>query len=225
MSSFDGKDVWIFDLDNTLYPAECNLFAQVADKMNEFIVCFLGIDVDAAKELRRDYYLRYGTTMAGLMENNNLQPDEFLEFVHDIDHAVLEKNTALADGISQLPGKRYIYTNGSRKHAEGVAGKVGVLHLFDDIFDIKDSNYIPKPHGDAFDLFLKRHDVDPLSAAMFEDLPHNLETAHELGMTTVLVHSVYDDHPSQGEINDGADLPPHIHHRTDNLAEFLTTIV
>ncbi|MGI9408130.1 MAG: pyrimidine 5'-nucleotidase, partial [Hyphomicrobiaceae bacterium] len=135
MTTFDGKDVWIFDLDNTLYPAECNLFALVADKMNEFIENFLGVDTEGAKNIRRDYYLKYGTTLAGLMEVNNLEPDGFLEFVHDIDHSALDANAPLAEAIGKLPGRRYIYTNGSRGHAEGVAGKIGVLDLFDDIFD------------------------------------------------------------------------------------------
>ncbi len=224
MTTFEGKDVWIFDLDNTLYPAECNLFALVADKMNLFIQDFLGVDVEGAKKIRREYYLKYGTTLAGLMEVNKLEPDGFLSFVHDIDHSSLEENRPLAEAIGKLPGKRYIYTNGSRGHAEGVAGKVGVLDLFDGIFDIKDANYIPKPHRDAFDIFLKKHDIDPLAAAMFEDLPHNLETAHCLGMTTVLVHSTYDDHPSQKEVTGQSDLPEHIHHRTDNLAGFLAAM-
>lgn len=224
MTTFDDKSVWIFDLDNTLYPAECDLFSQVSDKMNIFIQDYLKIDLDAAKAIRREYYLTYGTTLAGLMEVNGLHPDGFLEFVHDIDHSALDENKPLADAIANLPGRKLIYTNGSTGHAEGVARKIGILDLFDGIFDIKAANYIPKPHANAFDMFLAKHDVSPASAAMFEDLPHNLEPAHALGMTTVLVHSTYDDHPSQEEVKDPNNLPPHIHHRTEDLTEFLTAL-
>ncbi len=224
MTTFDNKNTWVFDLDNTLYPAECDLFSQVSDKMNIFIQDYLKIDLNAAKTIRRDYYLKYGTTLAGLMEVNGLQPDAFLDFVHDIDHSVLTENKPLRAAIDRLPGRKLIYTNGSTGHAEGVAGKIGILDLFDGIFDIKASNYIPKPRTEAFNMFLLHHDVEPKSAAMFEDLPHNLEPAHALGMTTVLVHSTYDDHPSQNDVKDGKPLPSYIHHRTKDLTQFLSEL-
>ena len=222
--NFVNLDTWVFDLDNTLYPAESNLFAQVADKMNVFIERRFNMTPDEARTLRRDYYLEFGTTLAGLMERHQVDPDEFLAFVHDIDHSGIPMDEPLADAIAALPGKKLIYTNGSRAHAEAVAGKVGVLHLFDEIFDIKDSDYIPKPHQAAFDKFLRDHGVDPKRSAMFEDLPHNLETAHTVGMTTVLVTSSYDDHPSQGEVKAGEPLPEHVHFVTDKLSDFVAGI-
>ncbi|MBI1385191.1 MAG: pyrimidine 5'-nucleotidase [Rhizobiales bacterium] len=221
---FAGIDVWIFDLDNTLYPAECNLFPQVADRMNLFIERRFGFSPDEARRMRRDYYLEFGTTLAGLMQRHAVEPDEFLHFVHDIDHSVLAPAPELAAAIARLPGRRYIFTNGSRGHAEAVAGKVGVLDLFDDVFDIKAANYVPKPHRSAFDLFLSRHGLEGARAAMFEDLPHNLVTAHELGMTTVLISSSMEDHPSQREIGEWDAPPDHIHHVTDDLAGFLSAI-
>lgn len=221
MSTFDDTSVWVFDLDNTLYPAECDLFTLVSDKMNIFIQDFLKVDLDEAKRVRREYYLKYGTTLAGLMEVNDMEPDGFLDFVHDIDHSLLEENVPLAKAIARLPGRKLIYTNGSTGHAEGVAGKIGILDQFDGIFDIKAANYVPKPKMDAFDMFLAKHNVAPTTAAMFEDLPHNLEPAHARGLTTVLVHSSYDDHPSQADVKDGAELPPYIHHRTEDLTAFL----
>ena len=147
MTTFDDRNVWVFDLDNTLYPAECDLFSLVSDKMNEFIQNCLKVDLETAKSIRREYYLTYGTTLAGLMKVHNVQPDGFLDFVHDIDHSVLEENQSLRAAISRLPGRKLIYTNGSTSHAEGVAGKIGILDLFEDIFDIKASNYIPKRTG------------------------------------------------------------------------------
>ena len=224
MERFHDKDVWVFDLDNTLYPAESNLFAQVADKMNLFIERRFAMTPDEARKMRRDYYLAYGTTLAGLMKKHDVDPDEFLAFVHDIDHSGIPHDAPLADAICALPGRKLIYTNGSRAHAEAVASKVGVLEHFDDIFDIKDSNYVPKPHQTAFDAFLDKHGVNPRRSAMFEDLPHNLETAHAIGMTTVLVTSSYPDHPSQEDVKEGEPLPEHVHFTTDNLAAFVAGI-
>ncbi|MEE9587473.1 MAG: pyrimidine 5'-nucleotidase [Hyphomicrobiaceae bacterium] len=221
---FGETDVWIFDLDNTLYPAESNLFVQVAERMNTYIEELLDIDADAARQIRRQYYLDYGTTLAGLMDRHGVCPDTFLDYVHDIDHSPLEHNEPLAAAISVLPGRRFIFTNGSRRHAEQVAAKVGVLHLFEDIYDIKSAEYVPKPHRTAFDIFLKSHGVAPAGSAMFEDLPHNLETAHDLGMVTVLVTSPVGVHPSQREIGAWQRLPAHIHHVTEDLAGFLTGI-
>ena len=222
-SAFNAVDTWIFDLDNTLYPAECNLFPQVAERMNTFIEDRFSLSPDAARKMRRDYYLEFGTTLAGLMERHRVDPDVFLDYVHDIDHSVLEPAPRLAAAIEQLPGRRFIFTNGSRGHAETVADKVGVLHLFEDVFDIKAADYIPKPHRRAFDMFLSNHDIAPTAAAMFEDLPHNLVTAHDLGMATVLVTSSFDDHPSQGEFDED-DPPDHVHHVTDDLAAFLEQV-
>ena len=221
---FAETDTWIFDLDNTLYPAGSNLFVQVADRMNTFIEDLLDVDAEAARRLRRDYYLQYGTTLAGLMDRHGVPPDEFLDYVHDIDPSPLQLDEALAAAIDELPGRRFIFTNGSRHHAEQVAAKVGVLHLFEDIYDIKAAGYIPKPNRSAFDVFLKTHKVEARGAAMFEDLPNNLETAHELGMVTVLVTSNCGEHPSQDEINAWTKPPDHVHHVTEDLTEFLNDI-
>jgi putative hydrolase of the HAD superfamily len=225
LNQFRQTETWIFDLDNTLYPAECNLFAQLDQRMGAFISELLGVSREEAKRIQKDYYHRYGTTLAGLMREHGLAPERFLEFVHDIDLAPVCEAPALGAALERLPGKKYIFTNGSRRHAERVAAKLGVLHHFDDLFDITACNYVPKPSAEAYNAFLKAHGVAARAAAMFEDLPHNLESPHALGMATVLVHSPFYDHPSQRAMAEWRALPAHIHHVTNDLTRFLEEIL
>ncbi|WP_409561763.1 pyrimidine 5'-nucleotidase [Hyphomicrobium sp. MC8b] len=220
---FDHVETWIFDLDNTLYPASCDLFAQVDQRMSAFIAKTLGVPREHARHLQKAYYRQFGTTLAGLMKVHKLQPGPFLEYVHDIDLSVVPELPDLAVAIAALPGRRLIFTNGSRRHAENVAQKLGVLHLFEDICDIAALDYVPKPEREAFDRMLKLHAVSGARAAMFEDMPHNLEPASSLGMTTVLVHSDYIDHPAQLKVREWRELPEHVHYLTRDLTGFLTT--
>lgn len=221
---FDATKTWIFDLDNTLYPAECNLFAQVDRRMGEFIAQYLGVPYEYARHLQKSYYRQYGTTLCGLMQVHKLDPKPFLDYVHDIDLSVVPEHPELAAAIERLPGRRLIFTNGSRRHAERVAEKLGVLHLFEDICDIAACEFVPKPSPDAFARMTSRHGVDPQTAAMFEDMPQNLEAPHALGMTTVLVHSSYYDHPIQLKIRQWREPPEYVHHMTEDLAGFLTQV-
>jgi len=218
---FNHVDTWIFDLDNTLYPASCNLFAQVDVRMSEYIAKTIGVPREHARHLQKAYYRQFGTTLAGLMKVHKLPPGPFLEYVHDIDLSVVPEMPDLGVAIASLPGRRLIFTNGSRRHAENVARKLGVLDLFEDICDIAALDYVPKPERDAFDRLLKLHAVAAPQAAMFEDMPHNLEPASTLGMTTVLVHSDYIDHPAQLKIREWRELPWHIHYLTRYLTAFL----
>jgi putative hydrolase of the HAD superfamily len=220
---FGQVDAWIFDLDNTLYPASCDLFAQVDQRMSDFIAKSLGVPRAHARHLQKAYYRQFGTTLAGLMKVHKLPPGPFLEYVHDIDLSVVPELPDLAAAIEALPGRRLIFTNGSRRHAENVARKLGVLHLFEDICDIAALDFIPKPERESFDRMLKLHAVMPARAAMFEDMPHNLEPASSLGMTTVLVHSDYIDHPAQLKVREWRELPGHVHYLTRDLTEFLKT--
>ena len=219
---FQATRAWIFDLDNTLYPAECNLFQQVDQRMGEFIARYLGVPFAHARHLQKTYYRQFGTTLAGLMKVHKLEPHAFLAYVHDIDLSGVSEVPGLRDEIAALPGRRLIFTNGSHRHAERVAEKLGVLDLFEDICDIAACDYIPKPSADAFERMIRRHDVAPGEAAMFEDMPMNLEVPHTLGMTTVLVHSSYLDHPAQLQMQTWDALPDHIHHMTLDLAGFLS---
>jgi putative hydrolase of the HAD superfamily len=218
---FRETRAWIFDLDNTLYPAECNLFAQVDHRMGEYIAKYLGVPYAYARHLQKSYYRQFGTTLSGLMRVHKMEPGPFLEYVHDIDLTPVAESPELRRAIERLPGRRLIFTNGSRRHAERVAEKLGILPLFEDICDIAACEFVPKPERDAFDRMIGQHGVDPAKSAMFDDMPHNLEAPHMLGMTTVLVRSSYMDHPVQEEMRRWQGLPEHIHHSTEDLVQFL----
>lgn len=213
---------WIFDLDNTLYPAECNLFAQIDERMGSFIADLLDVDRVEARKVQKDYYYRYGTTLNGLMREHKLDPHIYLDYVHDIDHSVLPHMPELHTALTSLPGRKFIFTNGSAKHGEDVATALGIIDAFDAIFDIAAAEFTPKPNKPAYEEFLKQHNVQPQSSVMFEDLHPNLKVPHELGMATVLVHSNYEDHPAQKERLNWDDLPDYIHHETFDLTHFLS---
>src|SRR5207237_1196565 len=192
---FETTRVWIFDLDNTLYPADCNLFAQVDQKMGEFISRYLGVPFVYARHLQKTYYRQFGTTLCGLMKVHRMDPKPFLDYVHDLDLTVM------------------------REHPERAAGKLGVLQCFEGIFDIADADYVPKPTASCYDQFCRVHAVEAAASAMFEDMPHNLQAPHALGMTTVLVRSDANyDHPVQQMIRAWLEPPEHVHHMTHDLA-------
>jgi len=219
-SDFGRVDSWVFDLDNTLYPHHL-LWQQVDDRIRSFIVDFLKVSPDEAFRVQKDYYKRYGTTMRGLMTEHALNSDEYLDYVHEIDHSVLEPNPALGAILQKLPGRKLILTNGTRKHADAVMKKLEVHEHFEDIFDIVAAELEPKPSAKIYERFLARHQVDPAKAAMFEDLARNLAVPHALGMITVLV--VPGDKPKVVRENwelEGRD-DPHIDHVTDDLTGFL----
>jgi putative hydrolase of the HAD superfamily len=211
-------DAWVFDLDNTLYPAHCDLFAQIDQRMTEFVSRTLSLPPVEAKALQKRYYAEHGTTLSGLMAVNRVHPDAFLDYVHDIDLAPLDGAPDLAAALSALPGKRFVFTNGSQRHAEQVMKKLKIDHLFDDVFDIIAANYLPKPKEEAFDLFFERTGAEPKTSAMFEDLARNLVPAHARGMTTVLVKGGKDWGPSPGE---HPGHPAHVHHMAEDLGQFL----
>jgi putative hydrolase of the HAD superfamily len=222
--AFAHTRLWIFDLDNTLYPAECNLFAEIDRRMAAFIQDLLGLDPVAARKVQKELYYEHGTTLSGLMVEHDVKPEVFMNFVHDIDLSPLAYAPELADAISGLEGRKFIFTNGSTRHAERVAAKLGILDTFDGIFDIAAGGYVPKPKPQAFARFLEFCGGSGCKAAMFEDLPHNLEAAHDLGIVTVLVRSSYLDHPSQHALHAADALPAHIHFETTDLTAFLNRI-
>jgi putative hydrolase of the HAD superfamily len=224
-SGFKHIETWVFDLDNTLYPHHLNLWQQVDERIRDYIVGFLKVSRDEAFRVQKDYYRRYGTSMRGLMEEHGLQPDEFLELVHQIDHSPIEPNPALGDAIAKLPGRKLILTNGTRSHADAVMERLGIGHHFEDVFDIRAAELEPKPRPQVYERFLTRHNVDPAHAAMFEDLARNLEVPHALGMTTVLV-------VPQGArvvLREDWELAgrdaPHVDHVTDDLSGFLRGVL
>lgn len=215
---------WVFDLDNTLYSADCQLFAQIDARMTAFIEDRFSLGHGAARKLQKDYYVQYGTTMSGLMSEHDICPEEFMAYVHDIDLSPVTENPALRLAIQKLPGRKFIYTNGSERHAENVSRALGVESLFDGVFDIKAAAWTPKPHRQSYEIFLREHAVDPSTAIMFEDIAQNLLTPHEIGMTTVLVCSDaawLDDEPHEKRPAQPGDAGAHIHHVTEDLTDFL----
>ncbi|HBS31612.1 MAG TPA: pyrimidine 5'-nucleotidase [Parvularcula sp.] len=225
MADFRHVESWVFDLDNTLYPAHCRLFSQIDARMTDFIRMATGAAHDEARRLQKHYYVKYGTTLSGMMAEHKTAPDDFLAYVHDIDFSVVPADPALRAAVEALPGSRHVFTNGSVAHAERVLARIGIDGLFDDIFDIRAAAWTPKPHRATYERFLSATGVSARQAAMFEDLPHNLEAAHALGMTTVLVASdaawFADEPQDKRPARPGDRVPEHVHHVTDDLAGFL----
>ncbi len=207
-------NAWIFDLDNTLYPPSCNLFAQIDVKMGEFIANYLDLEITQAKKIQKEYFHEYGTTLNGLMTKYGMDPALFLDYVHDIDVSVLPDATALHDALMGLPGRKLIYTNGPWSHADRILKQLGIDHHFDEIFDIVASDFMPKPEIGAYHKFISDHNVDPEKAIFFEDMARNLEPAWKLGMKTVWIPG--NEHWSHEGANDG-----HIDYVADDLVEWL----
>ncbi len=221
---FEQVNTWIFDLDNTLYPPTNALFAQIDIKMGEFISDKLNMSLKEAKDLQKHYYRTYGTTLRGLMTEHAMDPHAFLDHVHDIDHSVLAPDATLAKTLAALPGRKFIFTNGSRRHAEDVSDRLGISHVFEDMFDIVAAEFAPKPDARPYQLFLSATGTEPEASAMFEDLARNLQVPHTLGMRTILVTGGEDRSARANWENDGEGAG-HIDHRTDNLTAFLSEIL
>ena len=222
---FSAVETWVFDLDNTLYPHDTNLWQQIDDRIRAFVTEFLGISKEDAFLLQKDYYKRYGTSMRGMMTEHGMNPDDYLAFVHKIDHSPLEPNPALGAAIEKLPGRKLILTNGTRKHADAVMRRLEIHQHFEDVFDIIAAELEPKPLPQTYDRFLQRHGVDPAHAAMFEDLSRNLAVPHSLGMITVLVVP----EGSREVLREAWEMEgrdaAHVDHVTDDLAAFLERIL
>ena len=186
-AAFDHVRDWVFDLDNTLYPPEMRLFDQIEARMTAYVVGALGITEQEADHLRRSYWVQYGTTLAGLMEEHGLDPDPFLEDVHDISFDDLSPDPELRIRIKNLPGRRFVYTNGTRDYAEQVLAARGLNGLFEAIFGVEHAGYRPKPERKAFDAVFAIAGIRPSKGAFFEDEPRNLQVPNKLGMRTVLV--------------------------------------
>jgi len=208
---FAHVETWVFDLDNTLYPPEMRLFDQIEKRMTNYVMRALGVDRPEADRLRNHYWQLYGTTLAGLMHEHDLDPEPYLLDVHDISFAHMTPDPDLVAAIAALPGRRIVYTNGSAPYAENVLAARGLTGLFEAIYGVEHADYHPKPHPEAFARVFGRDGLDPKRAAMFEDDPRNLQVPHDLGLATVHVAP---------ERAPGA----HIHHHTADLPRFLHAI-
>ena len=217
MKSFNSIKYWIFDLDNTLYSGKTKVFEQVDKRMSKYISDKLNISVEEAKKVQKNYFHKYNTTLNGMIKNHKIDPDEFLEFVHDINIDFLQKDPALGKEIEKLDGKKIIFTNGSRKHAINVSKQIGIDQLFDDIFDIVDAEFIPKPLLEPYKKLVKKHKIDPKLCVLVEDIARNLKPAYEMGMKTVWIEN---DEPWASKFSDSE----FVNYRTNNLSEFLKKI-
>lgn len=217
MAKLDHIDTWIFDLDNTLYPAACRLFDQIDTKMGLYIQRLLKLDEKAAKDLQKSYFKMHGTTLRGLMLHHGIDPLEFLEFVHGIDIAVVQKNESLIAAFETLPGRKIIYTNASVAHSKRVLAQLQLTDHFEGIFDIVAANYAPKPDPLPYRDLVDRFAIDPKRSLYVDDLPRNLGPAASMGMTTLWVQT--DVEWAQAE--KGMD---YIHYQTDNLANWLNQV-
>jgi putative hydrolase of the HAD superfamily len=216
-------ETWVFDLDNTLYPASSSLFPQIDIRMRRFIAELLQLSLDEAFILQKRYYREFGTTLRGLMQVHKIEPDEFLAYVHDIDCTVLDVAPRLDAVLSRLQGRKLIFTNGSEHHAENVMAQLGISHHFEGIFDIRAADFIPKPQPECYHMMIKRHCIDPRQALMVEDIQRNLAPAAALGMTTLWVRE--DDHPDSAILNQNGTDISHVHHITDDLTTWLEQVV
>jgi len=216
---------WVFDLDNTLYPHHVNLFSQIDRNMTAYVSALLTLDPVAAKALQKQYYRDHGTTLQGLMLHHGIDPNDFLEKAHAIDYEVVPADPALGEAIKALPGRKFIFTNGSVKHAEMTARRLGILDHFDDIFDIVAADFVPKPAGDTYDKFMSLHRVDTKRAAMFEDLPRNLVVPKALGMKTVLLVPRNFEYEFAEAWEKSSDTDEQADFVTENLAGFLTRLL
>ena len=209
---FTHISTWVFDLDNTLYPPEMRLFDQIETRMTAFVMKALGVDAPQADHLRHHYWRTYGTTLAGLMREHDVDPMPYLDAVHDISFDKITPDAHLAARIRALPGRRIVYTNGSAPYAQRVIEARGLSGLFDAVYGVEHAGFLPKPERAAFEAVFARDGITPETAAMFEDDPRNLRAPHEMGMKTIHVAPA----PHEGD---------HIHHHTDDLPAFLAKLL
>ncbi len=218
----DKTDVWVFDLDNTLYPASSNLFAQIDVKLRDYVAEYLSISPDQARKVQKDYFMKYGTTLSGMMQHHGVDPDHFLDYVHDIDFSPIEKSPLLINALASLKGRKLVYTNADATYTAKILDRLGISEHIESIFDIKAAMLKPKPVMVSYEKFLRDHDVDPMRAVMVEDMAKNLIPAKELGMGTIWVNTgsiwgAADHHPDfiDVETHDLATwLSEHIKHTT-----------
>ena len=217
MKDLQSIKFWIFDLDNTLYSGNTRVFEQVDKKMTEYISKKLQVDKEEAKKIQKNYFHKYNTTLNGMIKNHKINAHEFLEFVHDINIEFLQKDPELAKEIERLDGIKIIFTNGSRKHALNVTKRLGVDQLFDDIFDIVDCDFIPKPLMEPYKKLVEKHNIDPKLCVLVEDIARNLKPAYEMGMKTIWIKN---DEPWASKFSDSK----FVNYKTDNLSEFLKRV-
>ncbi|MGI4877685.1 MAG: pyrimidine 5'-nucleotidase [Janthinobacterium lividum] len=210
-------DAWIFDLDNTLYPARTNLFAQIDVRMGGFISDLLGIDAAAAHKVQKGFFHAHGMTLRGLMNEHGVDPHVFLGHVHDIDLSEVAPEPGLVAAIAALPGRKLIFTNADTLYARRVLDRLGLGASFEAIHDIHATGYLPKPDARAYEGLCAAYAIDPARALFVEDMARNLKPAKAIGMTTVWIDNGSEQGPS-------TDAPDFIDYTIADLGDWLTGV-
>ena len=220
MISLNKKiNTWIFDLDNTLYSADSGIFQQVHDLMGKFVSNHLNIDIEDAKIIQKNYYKQHGTTLRGMMDNHGVDPDHFLAEVHKLDYSIVGPNHKLNEELKKLQGRKIIYTNANMQHALDVLKRIELSNFFDEIYDIKMANYIPKPELAPYEQMVAQFDIETKSSAMFDDIAKNLVPAKNVGFTSVWIDAGYENFSD--DINASKQ---YLDHETTNITEFLEDV-
>ena len=212
-------EVWLFDLDNTLYHHQYDLFSGVSSKMTQFIMERFSLSFDAARARQKDYFQQYGTTLRGLMLHHQVVPEEFLDYVHNIDYTVLPPNPELNTVLQRLDGRKIIFTNGTTKHAHSVIEQLGIAEHFMEFFDIMDADYMPKPEPATYQKLIKKYGIVPSKTIMVEDIAVNLQYPKELGMQTVFIET------NEDWAQPDPNVPNFIDYRTDDLTTWLAEVL
>ena len=212
-------NTWIFDLDNTLYSADSGIFQQVHDLMGKFVSSHLDIDIEEAKIIQKNYYKQHGTTLRGMMDNHGVDPDHFLAEVHKLDYSIVGPNHKLNEELKKLQGRKIIYTNANMQHALDVLERIELSNFFDEIYDIKMANYIPKPELAPYEQMIGQFDIETKSSAMFDDIAKNLVPAKTVGFTSVWIDAGYENFS-----DDIKASKQYLDHETTNITEFLEDV-
>ena len=212
-------DTWVFDLDNTLYSADSGIFQQISELMGKFVSKYLNIDIKEAKKIQNKYYKKHGTTLRGMMNNHGVDPDTFLNEVHQLDYSIVEPNQKLNEELDKLRGKKIIYTNANLQHVNQVLARLELTNMFDDIFDIKMADYIPKPELNPYKQIIDKFNINPSSTIMFDDIAKNLVPAKNLGFTSVWINAGYENFS-----DDIANSKDSLDYETKDLSSFLNEI-
>lgn len=224
IEDFEGRDTWLFDLDNTLYPAQSDLFGQVERRIGLFVQKALGLPLNEAKYIQKQYLSEYGTTLRGLMLVDSVDPADYLSFVHDIDFSSLQPDPGLAALLGSLRGRKLIYTNAPRAHCEHTLKRLGLQDCFEGIFDIVLADFVPKPFQASYDKMRQHFNLDPKRAVFFEDSARNLEYAHHLGMKTVWIETNI-AWARESAFKQNQELADHIHYATGDLTLWLEDLL
>jgi putative hydrolase of the HAD superfamily len=210
---------WIFDLDNTLYSADSGIFQQVHELMGKFVSAHLNIDIDQAKQIQKKYYKQHGTTLRGMMDNHGVDPDYFLTEVHRLDYSIVEPNHKLNEELKKLKGRKIIFTNANMQHALDVLERLELSNFFDEIYDIKMANYIPKPEISSYKQLIEQFNISTESAAMFDDIAKNLVPAKKVGFTSIWIDAGYENFSDDIQAS-----KKYLDLETTNITEFLKNV-